>query len=249
MLRNQAALSTSPKRSRLRPWLLAALVLLIGSVTMRDIATQHAPGCDFYRPASGRLLIAHAAGGLPDRKYPNNIAALDLSYVHGLRYFEMDFHQLPFGAIRSGHDVTDLLDPRGAWISQVIAWMRRHPGTYLLPDMKTDNIAGLRQIAEDAPDLKNRIIPFVYHESQYDAVRALGFHLPVYALFRDNRDADWLAFANSHAFWAVAVAKEHIDQIPAVRHPVIVFTYDVMVKAPGARAVITNCMVPARPQA
>jgi len=248
MLRNPADLPPIQKRPRLRPWLLAALVLLAGFVTARDIATQHAPGCRFYRPASGRLLIAHAAGGLSDRKYPNSIAALDRSYAHGLRYFEMDFHQLPFGVLRSGHDFTDVLDPRGAWISQVIAWMRSHPGTYLLPDMKTDNVAGLKQIAADAPDLKDRIIPFVYHQSQYEAVRALGFHLPIYALFHDNRDADWLAFANSHAFWAVAVAEEHIGQIPAVRHPVIVFTYDVMVKAPGARAVITNCMVPAGPR-
>lgn len=182
---------------------------------------------------------------MPDRMYPNSIAALNRSYADGLRVFEMDFHQLPFGLMRAGHDPSDLIDPREAWLSQVLSWMRGHPDTRLVVDMKTDNVKGLKLIAGEAPDLRQRIIPLVYTETEYAAVRAIGLSLPIYALFH-REDADWLAFANSHDFAAVALSGERIDQIPKVHHPVIVYTYDVMVKAPGASAVVTNCMVPAK---
>lgn len=241
--------SASPRATRKAPgwrvWVLAGLVVVCGGNTARQIATQHTPGCSFYRPVTGRLLIAHAAGGLPDRKYPNSIEALDRSYAHGLRVFEMDFHQLPFGLMRAGHDMTDVLDPREAWLSQVLAWLRRHPDTRLIVDMKTDDVRGLALIAAQAPDLRGRIIPFVYHKAQYAAVRSLGLSLPIYALFFDP-DPDWLSFANSHDFTAVAVPEQLTNQIPKLRHPAIVYTYDVMVKTPGAKAIITNCMIPAK---
>jgi hypothetical protein len=232
-------------RRRWRTWALAGLVLLGGANATHKVATKHAPGCSFYRPVTGRMLIAHAGGGMPDRMYPNSISALDRSYAAGLRVFEMDFHQLPFGLMRAGHDPSDVIDPREAWLSQVLGWLRRHPDARLIVDMKTDNVSGLKLIAAEAPDLRQRIIPLVYAESEYDAVRAVGLSLPIYALFH-GADASWLAFANSHDFAAVALPAELIDQIAKVRAPVIVYTYDMMVKAPGAPAVVTNCMVPAK---
>jgi len=237
--------SVSRGSRRWRTWALAALVVLWGGATAHKVKTKHAPGCAFYRPVvTDRLLIAHAAGGLPDRMYANSIEALDHSYARGLRVFEMDFWELPFGVIRAGHDPSDVIDPREAWLSEVLDWMRRHPDARLMPDMKTDNVAGLKRIAELAPDLRHRITPFVYTETEYDAVRAIGFARPVYAMFH-HEDPDWLAFANSHDFAAVALSEQRIDAIPQVRHPVIVYTFDVMQKAPGARSVITNCMEPA----
>lgn len=247
-LPTQAEISGPPSRrknARWRPWLLGALVVLMGANAAYRVATKHAPGCAAYRPVSGRMLIAHAAGGMPDRMYANSIAALDRSYANGLRTFEMDFHQLPFGLMRAGHDPSDVIDPREAWLSQVLEWMRHHPDARLIVDMKTDNVAGLKLIAAEAPDLRHRIIPLVYTEGEYAAVRAVGLSLPIYALFHQE-DPDWLAFANSHDFEAVALSEQRIDQIPKVHHPVIVYTYDVMLKAAGARGVVTNCMVPAK---
>jgi hypothetical protein len=210
------------------------------------VKDHHGPGCSAYEPVPGRLLIAHAAGGLQDRLYANSIEALDLSYAHGLRVFEMDFHELPFGFITAGHDPIDVLDPREARLSQVIAWMRRHHGTRLIVDMKTDNVRGLTRIAAEAPDLKARLTPFVYTNKEYDAVRGVGLSLPVYALFR-HIDPDWLAFANTHAFAAVSVPREQFPQIPQIHHRVIVYTLDRLkdlVGVPVSAAVITNCMIP-----
>jgi hypothetical protein len=207
--------------------------------------TKHAPGCSAYTSTAGKMLIAHAGGGMPDRMYPNSIAALDRSYADGFRTFEMDFHQLPWGSLRAGHDTSDLFDPRSAWMSDVLAWLRRHPDAHLIVDMKTDNLAGLTRIAADAGDLKSRIIPFVYHVSQYDAVRALGFARPVYALF-NGADVDWLKNDKDHDFAAVALSSERFDRIPDVRHPVAIFTFDKLEGTEGANAIITNCLIPAK---
>jgi hypothetical protein len=231
--------------SRRRAWLLAGLVIVLGAGNVHKIANNHAPGCTFYRPVLGKSLIAHAAGGLPDRMYPNSIEALNRSYAHGLRIFEMDFHELPFGLMRAGHDPIDVLDPREAWISQVLDWLRHHPSTRLLVDMKTDNLSGLTLVAAAAPDLRSRITPFVYTKTQYAAVRALGLSLPVYALFH-HQDPDWLTFANSHSFAAVALSSDRVSDIPKVHHPVILYTLDVTANTRGATEIITNCLIPYR---
>jgi hypothetical protein len=231
--------------SRLRVSLLATLVAVLAIGNGHRIWTNHAPGCPTYTSVPGVDLIAHAAGGLPGRMYPNNIEALDHSYANGFRTFEMDFHRLPFGLMRTGHDPIDMFDPRGAWLWQILGWFRHHPGTRLIVDMKTNNIEGLKTIAAAAPDLRNRITPFVYTNHNYEAVRKLGLSLPIYALFNRD-DPDWLAFANSHDFAAVALSASKIPEIQKVRHPVIAFTYDAVTDAPGARVFITNCMIPAR---
>lgn len=239
--------ATTEKRrtSPLRVGILAALVVLLGGWVVRGVATNHAPGCSSYREVDGRYLIAHAGGGLPDRMYPNNIAALDHSYANGLRSFEMDFHQLPFGLVRAGHDTSDLFDPRGAWLSDVLDWLRRHPDARLVVDMKTDNVAGLKRFAAAAtePALRQRIVPYVYHKEQYEAVRKLGFYPPIYAQFQ-GEDPGWLDYANSREFSAVALSPERLQTSPDLRHPIIIFTYDGLDKTEGAGAIITNCMIP-----
>ncbi len=228
-----------------RVWVLFAILIFASINAWNRISHHHSPGCLAYRPAPGLVLVAHGAGGMPDRMYPNSISALDRSYADGLRVFEMDFHELPFGQIRTGHDMIDVLDPRGAWLSDVIAWFRRHPDARLITDMKTDNISGLTIIAREAPDLRRRIAPFMYQESEYAAVRALGFLPPVFALFA-NHDPDWLAFANGHAFTAVTWRHDEPGGLPPIHHPIIVHTLDSAPNIPGAWGVITNCLTPAK---
>lgn len=234
----------APPKLRWRRWAVLALILMAFANLASFVTGKHAAaGCPFYEPVSGTRLIAHAGGGMPGRMYPNSVEALDRSYARGLRTFEMDFHQLPFGLIRSGHDTSDLFDPRGAWISDVFAWLRAHPDARLLVDMKTDNVSALKRIATQAPDLRPRIIPYIYGSREYAAIHALGFAKPIYALFSDT-DPHWLAFVNSHDLAGVALPQERFAMIPQIERPVIAYTFDTMVKAPGVSAVITNCMMP-----
>ena len=60
-------------------------------------------------------------------------------------------------------------------------------GLYIITDIKDDNIAGLKYIAEKHPDLRNRFIAQIYSESEYGPVRELGFEYIIYTLYR----LDW----------------------------------------------------------
>ncbi|MDH7640622.1 hypothetical protein [Sphingomonas oryzagri] len=230
--------------SRLRPWLLGAV--LVGALVRLPFvpATRHEPGCTRYIPVSGEpTLIAHAAGGLPGRTYANSIAALDLSYSHGLRTFEMDFHELPFGIVRAGHDYYDLMDPRGAMLSDVVTWLRAHKDARLITDFKTNNVSGLRRVMEMAPDLRDRIDPFIYGADEYQPVLAMGFRRPIFAIYQTH-DRDWLDFVNSHPVYAVAVTQDYEPVLGRIHRPVILHTMDTPIYPQNVLAVITNCLTP-----
>lgn len=239
---------SSQRRSVVWAALLAAALGLLGHA----LSTRHQPGCATYRPLAGRLLIAHAGGGLPDRIYPNNVEALDRSYAHGLRIFEMDFHQLPFGMIRSGHDWFDVADPRSAWMEDVLAWLRDHPDARLITDFKTDNPSGLRRLAAMAPDLRQRIIPFVYEEADYPAARALGFARPIVAVYA-GRMPGWVAFANTHDVAAVALPYRRRAEAKGVHRPLLVHSLDRTGPYPAKAyqpdlsiaGIVSDCLVPA----
>lgn len=59
-----------------------------------------------------------------------------------------------------------------------------------------------------------------------------------------NDDPDWIAFANTHRLAAVELSKAQIGDNPLLRWPSFVYTWDVVIQAPGARGVIIDCMMP-----
>ena len=97
-----------------------------------------------------------------------------------------------------------------AWIGDAADWLRANEGTYIVTDIKDDNIAGCRAIAEACPDLLNRFVVQIYDESEYDAVRELGFEYVVFTLYR----LDW----NAKTDWKA------LGQF-AAEHPLIGFTF------------------------
>ena len=89
------------------------------------------------------------------------------------------------------------------WLGDIVDFLRENEGTYIVTDIKDDNLAGAAAIAEYAPDLKNRFIVQIYDESEYDAIRALGFEYIVYTLYRLEwgPKVDWKAlgeFSKTH---------------------------------------------------
>ena len=102
-----------------------------------------------------------------------------------------------FRAVRIYHNFTP------AWIGDAADWLRENDGAYIVTDIKDDNIAGCRAIAEFCPDLKNRFVVQIYDESEYDAVRELGFEYVIFTLYclDWNAKTDWRAlgqFAEDH---------------------------------------------------
>jgi len=85
----------------------------------------------------------------------------------------------------------------------VASFLREHPEIYIVTDIKTDNVMGVREIAETCPDLKDRFIIQIYSAAEYDAVRELGFDNVIYTLYmlpwHEKVDTDALVkFESSH---------------------------------------------------
>jgi len=230
-----------------RAWLAISSVFVAGCLIVLSTAFKpdHAPGCKTYQAAPDVQLIAHAGGGLPDRSYPNSLAALDLSYRHGLRYFEIDFWTLPFGIIRVAHSRGDLIWGDQPSVDELLAWFRAHPDAWLITDFKRGAIEGLQLLAKRSGSLRHRIIPQIYEPAQYRKVAGLGFHKPIFTLYA-NRDPNWEAFAQRTDLWAITMPLDRATLAPRLSKPVFVHTVNEPVRLPGVAGLYTDCLIPER---
>ncbi len=153
--------------------------------------------------------IAHAGGGLNGQTYTNSLQALDSSYQKGFRYFEIDLiwtkddrlvclHDWGKTAQRlwgyeGGEPVTlevfnALVDSRpeitSCTLDSLNQWMRRHPGTFIITDIKDRNIEGLELVAQKIDRSHKRIIPQFYQPEEYDSVRAIGYKKMIWTLYQ-----------------------------------------------------------------
>ncbi len=174
--------------------------------------------------------IAHAGGGIDGRRYTNSREALDETYGRGFRVFEVDFSWTADGRLALAHDWDrsylrhfvdagetapteaeflamkrhDGLTPMA--LAQLLDWLGDHPDASIVTDVKDRNIEGLSAIAEAAGDLRDRFIPQIYHRSEFEAARALGFDDVIFTLYRsDATDDEVVAFAGENELLAVTL--------------------------------------------
>lgn len=237
-------------RIRLPLWILPVLLLLAGvggyglyKVIPKLRGTPFVPGCARYVVAPTNHLIAHAGGGTPERSYTNSMEAIEASYRRGHRIFEIDFVKLPFLPLRRGHEWGDALWSPVKELRPLLDWMRQHPGTYLVTDIKTDNVGALRILAQEAGPLRARIIPQIYQPSEFEKVVPLGFHKPIFTLYR-NKDPNWKAFVNSADLFAVTVPIQWLDRAQGVRKPIYVHTVNEPQLPQNVGGLYTDCLVP-----
>lgn len=189
------------------------------------------PGCRHYWQTSVPL-IAHAGGGLPDKIYPNNLAALDLSARHGFRLIELDMQQVN-GEIRFGHDqLTDLRLP------VLLEWLDRHPQISIVTDFKTDNVKGLALLAKLASKQQSQFIPQIYRTEQYRPVLKLGYGAPIFSVGR-HQNPNWVEWVNANQVRAVTVPLFGVRR--DLRPPV--FVHSAPVPLPGF-GLYADCIIP-----
>lgn len=122
-------------------------------------------------------------------------------------------------------------------IDDVAVFLRDHPGTYIVTDIKDDNIRGLGEIARLYPDLTNRFIAQIYSYDEYAPVKALGYNNIVFTLYRltwnQKTDAAGLAdFAQYHALVGYTFAGElcdldgYVERMKKCGIPLFVHTVD-----------------------
>ena len=132
-------------------------------------------GCrNYWRSESP--LVAHGGGGLPYKSYPNNLAALNLSAAHKHMLIELDMRENA-GQIRFGHD-----EPTDLTLTELLAWLDRHPGVSIVTDFKTGNVVGLATLKKLAGKRQDRFIPQIYRTEQYEPVLRMGYSKPIFAV-------------------------------------------------------------------
>lgn len=194
--------------------------------------------CERFTPV-GQPLIAHAGGGLPNAAYTNGIDALELAAVHGFQLIELDFRLTPNG-IAFGHDPKRL---SSLSFDQLMAFLRRNPNISIVTDFKTDNVAGLRRLAELAGAERDRFVPQVYRFEELQPVAAMGYPQPILSVYRDP-NFGWPIRANDMPVRAVTMPYRLRYLAGLVDHPVYLHTVNHVVPGYG---LYTDCLIPAKP--
>lgn len=180
--------------------------------------------------ASGAII--HAGGWFPregsdiDWEYSNSRQGLENCIARHQNIVELDFMKTTDGQLICAHNwdrlflngqrveqpislqeflqakVYDSLSP--IWLGDIIAYMRLYPDLRIITDVKADdsNIEVCSIIAMYCPDLLDRFIVQIYHEEEYEPIRALGFQNIIFTLYQTGRSErsaeDLVRIANNY---------------------------------------------------
>ena len=184
-------------------------------------------------------MIIHAGGALKTQTgyeavYTNSLDALQNLYGKGMRFCEIDIRETSDGILICAHgdethlangselpadaESKDFLSERlfGEFtpmtVEMLAAFMREHTDLMVITDAQGDNLHICRKLAETWPDLRDRFIIQIYHESEYEPIRELGFRNLIYTLYRavDKERNLWKIahFAEKHELVGVTIQKE-----------------------------------------
>lgn len=96
------------------------------------------------------------------------------------------------------------LDPIG-----LSSWLQRNPDTTIITDIKSQNIAGLKELKHLVSTATQRFIPQIYQFNEYNVVRDLGFNRIILTLYQlQASDEELLHFIKSNDLWAVTLPAE-----------------------------------------
>jgi glycerophosphoryl diester phosphodiesterase len=177
--------------------------------------------------------IAHAGGSLRGMRYTNALDALDENFARGARWFEIDFLVAGDGGFWAAHDWREAhdrlripLDPGGRGLpqqqlsnavyrvptlEQTLSWFAAHPEARMITDTKGDNLALLRRLAAEPPELRARIHPQIFLIREYAQAREGGFGAPIFTTYRSQYPW-WILhrFVRGHAVLAVTVTRAEV---------------------------------------
>lgn len=189
------------------------------------------------------ILIAHAGGGVGSITYSNSLEALDKSYSLGFRYFEIDFSWTESGELVAIHDWQETAErlfpgfmntpqtseeflefPMRGGLTAIDAarlkeWMESRSDAWLITDIKSRNVEGLKFLKQALGANLARVIPQIYSPVEYEQVKSLGFEHVVFTLYRSQLSPlDISLFALRHELWALTVPKERMAFSPWLKY-------------------------------
>lgn len=221
--------------------LLVAAALVLFFFCIRPLQYPVSSGTEAVRATiadTGR--VVHAGGFLTTESgervaYTNSYDALLNMYGQGNRVSEIDIRETADGVLVCAHGtdevfadgcdlpveaaIDEFLETRiyGQFqpmtVEMLAAFMRAHPDLLIITDIiHQENESVCKIIAETYPDLVERFIIQIYHESEYEPIRRLGFPHIIYTLYRaDDQERNFWRishFAETHELVAITTQKE-----------------------------------------
>ena len=159
--------------------------------------------------------VAHAGGSIEGDIYTNSHEALDYNIKRGFELFEIDFSWSKDQQLVCIHDWDKSFNRLfGFQIKQIPTMeafrklnqersrhtictldslkylMEKNKHIKIITDIKEKNIEALKIIAEEIKDYDSRIIPQIYHPSEYKTVKKLGYKNIIWTLYKFSGDND-----------------------------------------------------------
>lgn len=192
-------------------------------------ATPAAPA----KAASFEAIVAHSGGLAKGLDYTNSREALDGAYAGGIRWFELDmattsdnkvvlvnnwgdtFEKLFPGTERGRRTHEDFLKLKMADgltqmdLDRLAEWMTAHPDATIVTDVKDENLAVLKLLAEKHQPMLQRFVPQLYHFEEYDPIKPIGFPKLILSLYAmEASDDEVLQWVKAHPVHAVTMPLE-----------------------------------------
>lgn len=170
-------------------------------------------GCQPSNPPPEITAIAHAGGIIHGKGYTNSMEALEYTHERGFQLFEIDFIWTSDDHLVCLHDwdrtpkwllnyfgeqpltlkefnqlKNDEYDLTPCNLNRLNNWLKKHPETYIVTDIKQNNIKGLSVMTQQIDDYANRIIPQIYQPEELQQSLDLGYRLNIWTLYRFQGD-------------------------------------------------------------
>lgn len=190
------------------------------------------PGLVGAEAKDPHALVAHAGGAIYGFKYTNSLEALQNSYKNGFKLIELDFEWTEDGVPVAIHDwdrmvsrmfglparrltheefktLPTLQDLTMMDLDDVANFLKTTPDSFIVTDVKEDNLRLLEYISSRHGVIKNRFIPQIYSLEEYNLVRGLGYDKIILTLYKRTRtDEEILNFARSNQLYGVTMHYE-----------------------------------------
>lgn len=192
--------------------LLGALLCMLILLTLYPSYDPASPPVESIRARIREEgVVIHAGGMLITRNgeevsYTNSYDSLLNMYALGHRICEIDIGETSDGVLICAHEYNGALtigsdlpvsatsqdflnqllfgEFKPMTVDMLADFMREHTDLLIITDVKDSNTDICRKIALDYPDLTDRFIIQIYHNEEYDQIRALGFRYIIYTFYR-----------------------------------------------------------------
>ncbi len=186
--------------------------LAISFILKKDVLDKYTSEKEIARiraEAAESKFIIHACGKLLDGDtsydYTNSVDALVNCYNNGNTFVEVDFLWTADGELVCAHNGKSTwaygydfkeAPTRDEFLNQkymgkftsmdvefLASFMRQNPDLTVVTDIKDNILDGCAYIARKYPDLKDRFIIQIYHNSEYTPISDMGFNNIIYTLY------------------------------------------------------------------